>query len=264
MKTPVVFIHGLWLHYSSWQDWEKKFAEAGFETISLPWPGEPATVKESRTNPKTMAGFGINEITKHFADLILKLPTKPILVGHSFGGLFVQKLLGMNLVKAGVAIDAAPIKGVFSLPLSALKVAGAVLKNPFNYNKSVGLTKQQFHFGFTNTLSDQESEQLYNMWSMPSPGRLIFQAAVANFIINSSAKVSVNNHSRGPLLLIAGGKDNTVPKSITLSTLGLYKKSKAITDYKEFPLKDHSLCLNSQNEEVINFVLGWIKNQNIV
>jgi pimeloyl-ACP methyl ester carboxylesterase len=261
--TPVVFIHGLWLHATSWAPWVELFREAGYDPIAPGWPGEPDTVAEANANPDAVAGFGLTEVAEHYAKIIASLPARPILVGHSFGGLLVQNLLGQDLAVAGVAIDAAPIKGVLSLPISSLRVAGIALKNPANQHKGVALTAEEFHYGFGNALPDEESAELYAKWAIPSPGKPLFQAAAANFVPHSAAAVDTKNETRGPLLLTAGGKDHTVPEAITKSEAKIYRKSPAVTDYVEFPEKGHSLTIDHGWQEVAQTALTWLKAQGL-
>lgn len=258
-KATVVFIHGLWLHATSYQPWEDYFNKAGYETLAPGWPNEPSTVKIANQNPEAVAGFGIEDVTNYYADIIRSLDSKPILIGHSFGGLIVQKLMGMGLGRAGVALDPAPIKGVLILPIASLRSASVALKNPANRKRAVALTLKQFHYSFTNTLEEQESAELYEKWAIPSPGRPLFEAAAANFNPNSPAKVAVNNPDRGPLLITGGKKDQTVPASISRATYKLYRKSPAVTDYKEYADRGHSLALDHGWQEVAGDVLAWLK-----
>ncbi len=260
-STPVVFIHGLWLHASSWEPWVEKFRAAGYEPSAPGWPGDSDTVEETRSQPDRVAGYGIDAIVAHYAELIGALEAKPIAIGHSFGGLIVQRLLGQDLAAAAVAIDPAPIKGVLSLPPSALRVASIALRNPANRKRAVSLTHDQFRYGFGNQLSAEDSEALFEKWTIPSPGRPLFEAALANFTGASPAKVATDNQSRGPLLVTAGGKDHTVPASISHSTVKLYRKSSAITDLKEFPKRGHSLTIDSGWEEVADAALAWLKER---
>ena len=262
-RTPVVFVHGLWLHADSWGSWVDLFREAGYEPIAPGWPGDSGTVAETRGNSGAVAGHGINDVVGHYAKAISGLGTKPIAIGHSFGGLVVQKLLGQDLVAAAVAIDPAPIKGVLNLPLSALKVASIALKNPANKNRAVALSEQQFRYGFGNQLSAAESAELYERWTIPSPGKPLFEAAFANFSPNSPAKINIGNASRGPLLITAGGKDHTVPAAISRSTLKLYRKSSAVTELKEFPDSGHSLALDSGWRDVADAALAWLKEHSL-
>src|SRR5512141_919592 len=175
-KRPVVFVHGLWLHAESWKNWIEFFREQGYEASAASWPGDAETTEATRRKPEAVAGYGVSEIADHIAGQIKTLKQKPILIGHSFGGLLVQNLLGRDLAEAAVAIDPAPIKGVPELPLSALKSSFPVLGNPFNLNRAVSLTEGQFRFGFTNAVSEQESKELYAAYAMPAPGRPLFQA----------------------------------------------------------------------------------------
>jgi pimeloyl-ACP methyl ester carboxylesterase len=262
-RTPVLFVHGLWLHSDSWGAWVDLFREAGYEPVAPGWPGDSDSVKETRDNPEAVAGYGINDVVDHYATIISALPAKPIAIGHSFGGLLVERLLTQNLAAAAVAIDAAPIKGVVYLPPSALRVAGIALRNPSNSKKAVSLTAKQFRYGFGNAIPESESADLYEQWTIPSPGKPLFEAASANFAPHSPAKVDTKNNDRGPLLLIAGGKDHTVPAAITRSTLKQYRHSSAVTDFKEFTDRGHSLCLDHGWREVADYSLEWLKRHSL-
>jgi pimeloyl-ACP methyl ester carboxylesterase len=258
MAKPVVFVHGLWLHASSWSPWMEKFAGAGYDPVAPGWPGEPATVEEARRDPSGVAGHGIESVVAHFAQVIDGLPERPVVIGHSFGGLIAQQLLGQDLAAAAVAIDPAPIKGVLVLPPSALKVASIVLRSPANRNMAVSLTAEQFRYGFGNAVSEQESAELYQQWNVPSPGKPLFEAAFANFSPGSPAKVNTRNKTRGPLLVTAGGKDHTVPAAISTSTRKLYHRSPAITDFVEFGDRGHSLTVDHGWAEVADYALEWL------
>jgi non-heme chloroperoxidase len=261
--TPVVFVHGLWLHADSWGPWVDLFRETGYQPAAPGWPGDSSTVAEAREKPESVAGNGIDDVVEHYAQIIGALEAKPIVIGHSFGGLIAQRLLGQNLAAAAVGIDAAPIKGVIYLPPSALRVASIALKNPANRNRAVSLTPKQFRYGFGNALTAQESDQLYERWNIPSPGKPLFEAAAANLSPGSPAKVDTANAQRGPLLLTAGGNDHTVPASITRSTHKLYRKSPAVTDVKELPGRGHSLTIDSGWREVADVVLDWLKSNSL-
>jgi non-heme chloroperoxidase len=258
---PVVFIHGLWLHASSWDPWLELFAEAGYAPAAPGWPGDGGTVEESRRDPGQVAGKGIDDVVEHYAAFIGGLAAPPVVIGHSFGGLIAQRLLGQDLAAAAVAIDAAPVKGVLKLPVSALKVASVALRKPANRNLAVSLTADQFRYGFGNALPGPESAELYDRWTVPSPGKPLFEAAVANFTPGSPATVNTANKTRGPLLLTAGGKDHTVPAAITTSTRKLYHKSPAITDFIEFPDRGHSLTIDHGWREVAQAALDWLSQR---
>ena len=260
-KNPIVFVHGLWLHAESWKNWIEFFRTNGYEAIAASWPGDAETTEATRRNAKAVAGYGVAEIADHIAGQMKRFEQKPILIGHSFGGLLVQNLLGRNLASAGIAIDPAPIKGVPELPLSVLKSGFPVLGNPFNFGRAVSLTELQFRYGFTNAVAEKEARELYSMYAMPGPGRPIFQAATAIFNPNSATKVNVGNAMRGPLLLISGSDDHTVPPVIVKSTLKNYRNSKAVAEYKEFSNRGHSLTIDSGWKEIAEYCLTWLKSK---
>lgn len=261
--TPVLFIHGLWLHATSWTAWSELFQDAGYQTSAPGWPGEPDTVEEARANPDSVADHGIDDVVAHYAKIIESLPAKPILIGHSFGGMIAQKLLGQDLAVAAVAVDAAQIKGVLPLPLSSLRVTFPVFKNVANRHRAVSLTAEQFRYGFGNAVTEQESNDLYERWAIPSPGKPLFEAAAANFDPHSPAKVDTDNEMRGPLLLITGGRDHTVPEAVTRATLKQYRHSEAVTDILEFADRAHSLTIDHGWREVADASLSWLKQHSL-
>ena len=262
-RTPVVFIHGLWLHATSWTPWLELFREAGYEPVAPGWPGIPDTVEQARANPDSIAGHGIEDVARYYASIIDGLPDRPVLVGHSFGGMIAEKLLGEDYGAAAVAIDAAQIKGVLPLPLSALRSTLPVFKNPANIHKAVSLTAVQFRYSFGNAISETESDDLYERWSIPAPGRPLFEAATANFSLHSADKVQTRNEDRGPLLLVMGGQDHTVPEAITKSTLKQYRHSGAVTDLEEFSDRGHSLTIDAGWPAVAELALTWLSKQDL-
>ncbi|MEV8516373.1 alpha/beta hydrolase [Dactylosporangium sp. NPDC051484] len=260
---PVVFIHGLWLHASSWGPWLDLFRDAGYAPVAPGWPGDADTVELSRANPDAIANRGIDEVTDHYAGIIGALARPPILIGHSFGGMIAEKLLGQNHGAAAIAIDAAQIKGVLPLPLSSLRATLPVFKNPANIHHAVSLTADEFRYSFGNAVSAEESDELHRRWTIPAPGRPLFEAAVANFSPHSPAKVDTDNADRGPLLLVMGGRDHTVPEVITKATLKQYRNSDAVTDLIEFPDRGHSLTIDSGWRDVAESCLGWLEKQGL-
>jgi len=262
-RTPVVFIHGLWLHATSWTPWAELFSEAGYDPIAPGWPGDPDTVEAARANPDALADHGIDDVTRHYQAIIDTLPSRPILIGHSFGGMIAEKLLGLDYGAAAIGIDAAQIKGVLPLPLSALHATLPVFKNPANKHKAVSLTAEQFRYSFGNAVSPEESDALYERWTIPAPGKPLFEAAAANFSLHSPAKVNTANEGRGPLLLVMGGRDHTVPEVITKATVKQYRHSSAVTDLEEFADRGHSLTIDSGWREVADVCLAWLAKQGL-
>jgi non-heme chloroperoxidase len=261
--TPVVFVHGLWLHADSWDPWVDLFRDAGYVPTAPGWPGDGATVEETRSHPERVAPYGLDDVVAAYARVIESLPAKPIVVGHSFGGLIVQRLLGQGLAAAAVAIDPAPIKGILVLPISSLRVASVALRNPANRNRGVALTREQWRYGFGNAITAEESDQLFERWAIPSPGKTLFEDATANFVRHSPAQVDVRNQTRGPLLVTAGGRDHTVPAATSRATVRQYRHSPAVTDLKEFPDRGHSLTIDSRWREVADTALAWLKQHGL-
>jgi pimeloyl-ACP methyl ester carboxylesterase len=259
----VLFVHGLWLHADSWTPWLERFGAAGYSPTAPGWPGTGASVAETRRDSEAVAGYGIADVVDHYARIINAVDTKPIVIGHSFGGLIAQRLLADDLAAAAVAIDPAPIKGVIFLPPSALRVASIALRNPANRSRAVSLTGKQFRYGFANAVSPEESNDLYERWAVPTPGKPLFEAASANLSRNSPAKVDTRNATRGPLLVTAGGRDRTVPKAVSRATVKLYRHSPAVTDFREFPDRGHSLTIDSGWSDVADAVLAWLGERGV-
>jgi alpha-beta hydrolase superfamily lysophospholipase len=261
--TPVLFVHGLWLHATSWEPWVELFRAEGYAPANPGWPGFPETVEDARAHPEKLAGVGVQEVTDHYAGMARGLATPPIVIGHSFGGLVVQKLLGQGDAAAAVAIDAAAIKGVLALPLSTVHSAFPALRNPFSVRGTVPLDQGQFRYRFGNAVSEEESRDLHERWHIPAPGRPLWQGAFANLNPRSPLKVDTGNAERGPLLLTAGGRDHIIPPVITRSTHKKYRDSAAVTDIHEFPDRGHSLAADSGWRDVADHVLGWLRSHGL-
>ena len=263
--TPVVFIHGLWLHSTSWQPWAERFRAAGFDPQTPEWPGVPDTVAEAREHPESQAGVGFEQIVDHHEQVVAALPEPPVLIGHSFGGLVVMSLLDRGLGRAGVAIDPAQIRGVLRTPPAQLASTFPVLRNPANRKRAVSLTSAQFRSAFGNALPEAESAQLHEQWTIPGPGRPLFQAALANATPKSRAATAVDTRKadRAPLLIISGGKDRTIPDSVSRAAYKMYGKSAAVTEFRQFPDRGHSLTVDSGWPEVAQAVLEWLEKQGI-
>jgi pimeloyl-ACP methyl ester carboxylesterase len=262
-RPPVVFLHGLWLHASSWQAWQELFTSRGYASTAPGWPHEAATVEEARARPEAVAGQGIDDIVGHYRAIIDALPASPILIGHSFGGLLAEKLLGQGIGCAAIAIDPAQIKGVLTLPLTQLRSALPALANPLNVTKSVSLSKEDFRYGFGNAIAEEESAALHARWTIPSPARPLFQAATANFTWHSQAEVDTANAARGPLLLISGTADHTVPDATTQATFRQYRNSPAVTELRRFEGRGHSLVIDSGWREVATACLEWLESRGL-
>jgi non-heme chloroperoxidase len=257
--TPVVFIHGLWLLASSWERWGAAFAEAGFAPVAADGPDDPDTVAEANEHPEVMAGKTIGDVADHVAELIGLLGKKPVVVGHSFGGLLAQVIAGRGLSVATVAIDPAPYRGVLPLPISALKSASPVLANPLNKGRAVPLTYEQFRYAFANAVSPEEAKELYETFAVPAPGAPLFQAAAANLNPWTEAKVDHENPERGPLLLISGEKDHTVPWAITNAEFKRQEKNEGVTEIVEIKGRGHALTIDSGWREVADTAIAFVK-----
>jgi len=257
--TPVVFIHGLWLLPSSWDRWAEVFQGAGYAPISPGWPDDPETVAEANEHPEVFAGKTVGDVADHYDAIIGKLDKQPAVIGHSFGGLLAQILAGRGLSNVTVAIDAAPFRGVLPLPISALRSASPVLSNPANKNKAIPLTYDQFRYAFANQVTEEEAHQLYEEFAVPAPGAPLFQAAVANFNPWTEVKVDHDNAYRGPMLIIGGEKDHTVPTAITEANYKIQQKNSGVTEYAEIPGRGHSLTIDSGWLEVCNTALAFVQ-----
>jgi len=258
-KTPVVFVHGLWLLPSSWDRWRVVFGEAGYATLAPGWPDDPETVAEARASPKVFAGKSIKEVADHFDAVVRKLATKPAIIGHSFGGLMTQILAGRGLSAVSVAIDAAPFRGVLPLPISALRSAAPVLTNPLNYNRAVPLSYEQFRYAFANAVSEDEAKQLYETYAVPAPGEPLFQAAAANLNPWTEAKVDTKNPDRGPLLIIDGELDHVVPWAIANASYNRQKRNEGVTEIVKIPGRGHALTIDGGWREVADTSLTFVQ-----
>jgi non-heme chloroperoxidase len=259
---PVVFIHGLWLLPSSWDRWATAFEEAGYTALTPGWPDDPETVEEANAHPEVFAGKTVGQVADHYDAIVRGLDRKPAVIGHSFGGLLTQILAGRGLAKVSVAIDPAPFRGVLPLPISALKSASPVLHNPANRNRAVPLTYDQFRFGFANAVSEDEAKELYDTYAVPAPGAPLFQAATANLNPWTEAKVDSENPERGPLLIISGEKDHTVPFAIANAAFKKQERNEGVTEFAEIPGRGHALTIDSGWREVADKALEFVKRFN--
>jgi pimeloyl-ACP methyl ester carboxylesterase len=258
-KTPVVFIHGLWLLPSSWNNWAQLFEEAGYAAVTPVWPDDPDTVEQARANPDVFAKKTLGQIADHTAEVIGGLTKKPAVMGHSTGGLLAQIIAGRGLSAATVAIDPGPFRGVLPLPISALRSAAPVLKNPLNKGKAITLTLDQFKYGWANALGEDEAKQLYETYHVAAPGVALMQMANANLNPWTQAKVDTKNPERGPLLVIDGEKDHTVPWAIANASYKRQSRNPGVTEIKQIPNRGHSLTIDSGWREVAETALEFVK-----
>jgi non-heme chloroperoxidase len=258
-KTPVVFIHGLWLLPSSWDRWRPVFEQAGYTTLIPGWPDDPNTVDEANAHPEVFAKKSVGQVADHFEDVIGRLTKKPAIVGHSFGGLLTQILAGRGLSAASVAIDPAPFRGVLPLPISALKSSSPVLGNPANHGRAVPLTYEQFRYAFANAVTEDEAKELYNTFAVPAAGLPLFQAATANLNPWTEAKVKTKAADRGPLLILDGEKDHTVPWAIANASYKRQKRNPGVTEIAKVADRGHSLTIDHGWRGVADTSLAFVQ-----
>jgi len=258
-STPVVFVHGLWLLPSSWDRWVTLFEEAGYVALTPGWPDDPQTVAEAKAHPEVFAGKGIGDIADYEESIIRKLDRKPVVIGHSFGGLLTEILAGRGLATASVAISPAPFRGVLPLPISALRAASVALRNPANWNRAVPLTYEQFRYSFANAVGEDEAKELYLGYSVPGPGEPLFQAAAANLNPWSEAKVNTKNPERGPMLIISADSDHTVPWAIANASYKLEKRNEGVTEIVKMEGRGHALVIDKGWREVAETALAFVR-----
>jgi pimeloyl-ACP methyl ester carboxylesterase len=253
----IVLMHGLWMTPLSWEHWIARYESRGYRVLAPAWPGMEGSIESLRSDPTPMTKLDVATIVDHYEGIIRDLPSSPIIMGHSFGGTFTQLLLDRGLGAAGVAIDSSTVKGILVLPFATLQSAGPVLRNPFARSKATGLTEKQFRYAFGNRLSEEQSRAAYERYHVPAANRVLFQGAFANFAPHAATRVDFRNNDRPPLLFIAGGDDHVVPAKVNRSNMRKYRKSQAITAYKEFPGRGHFTLGEQGWEEVADYALAW-------
>ncbi len=258
-RTPVVFVHGLWLLAGSWDRWIGHFEDAGYGAVAPSWPNDPPTVAAARDDPAALAGTSVGDVADHLEQFVRRLARKPALIGHSFGGVLTQIVAGRGLAAASVAIDPAPHRGVLPLPFSSLRAAFPVLRNPLNRGRAVGLSYDQFRYAFGNAVDEAESRRLHEEFSVAAPGKPLFQAAAANFNPRSELKVDTKNPARGPMLIISGELDHTVPRAISRATFQRQRRNPGVTELAEIAGRGHSLTIDSGWREVADTALAFVR-----
>jgi non-heme chloroperoxidase len=257
--TPVLFIHGLWLLPTSWDRWAEAFETAGFVAVTPGWPDDPATVDEANADPSVFAGKSVGDVADHMEAVIRQLDRKPAVIGHSFGGLLTQIIAGRGLALASVAIDPAPFRGVLPLPISALRAGSPILGNPLNRHRAVPLTFDQFRYSFANAVEEDEAKELYETFAVPAPGLPLWQAAAANLNPWTEVKVDTKNRKRGPMLIISGELDHTVPWAIANASYKLQQKNDGVTEIVEMPQRGHALTIDHGWREVAETALAFVR-----
>jgi non-heme chloroperoxidase len=258
-STPVVFIHGLWLLASSWDRWAEHFAQAGYAPVSPGWPDDPDTVEEALADPEAFADKTIGQVADHYASVIGRLGRKPAVIGHSFGGLLAQIVAGRGLAAVTVAVDPAPFRGIPQLPLSALRAGSPVLSNPANRHRAVPLTYEQFRYSFANAVDEDQARRLYDTFAVPAPGAPLWQAAAANFNPRTEDKVDTKNPERGPMLIVSGEKDHTVPHVLSKAAYQHQLKNHGVTEFVEIPGRGHALTIDDGWQEVADTTLAFVR-----
>lgn len=257
--TGVVFIHGLWLLASSWDRWADLFAEAGYAPVSPGWPDDPDTVEEALANPEAFADKTIGQVADHYSSILGRLSRKPAVIGHSFGGLIAQIVAGRGLAAVTVAVDPAPFRGIPQLPLSSLRAASPVLSNPANRHRAVPLTYEQFRYSFANAVDEDQARRLYDTFAVPAPGAPLWQAAAANFNPRTEDKVDTKNRERGPMLVVSGEQDHTVPPVLANAAYQHQLKNSGVTEFAEIPGRGHSLTIDDGWQEVAETALSFVR-----
>jgi pimeloyl-ACP methyl ester carboxylesterase len=255
--STIVLIHGLWMTPRSWEGWVDRYATAGHQVLAPAWPGMEGEVEQLNQDPSPIAALTIDKVLDHYEQIIKSLDEPPIIMGHSFGGTFTQVLLDRGLGSAGVAIDSAQVKGVMKLPLATLRSTFPVLGNPANRHRAVPLTPDQFHYAFTNSLTEEESLKVYQRYHVPAAGHILFEGALANFNPHAATKVHFDNSDRAPLLFISGGQDHVIPASINAENVRRYQKSGAITEHEIYPDRTHYTLGQDGWEAVADKALTW-------
>lgn len=257
----IVFVHGLWMTPLSWEGWAARFEALGYRVITPAWPGFDQPVEALREDGTAIKGVGITDILDHYTAIIEALDSPPILIGHSFGGAFVQVLMSRGLGAAGVAVDSGTVRGIPDLPFSTIRSAFGVLGNPLNYGKAVPFSKGQFRYAFGNTLTPEASDAAWERYAVPAASKVLFQGAAANVLPNTPLKVDFKKDDRGPLLLIGGGRDHVVPAKVNEKNAKKYSGSKPITEFKAFPERSHFTVGEPGWEAVADFAIEWVQAQ---
>jgi len=259
----IVLIHGLWMTPLSFEYWAHLCAERGYRVHAPSWPGMERDIRALRRSPDRFAALGIREIVDHYERIVLELEEPPILVGHGLGGLVVQALLDRGLGTCGVAVASAPIRGIWTLPYTKMRVVTPQLIAPRVSRRCIELTATQFHYAFMNNASREEARFTWERYAIPGPGRVLLQTELANFIPFASSAINVRRNNRAPLLMIAGSQDHLAPPAVVQANVRAYRDSLATTEYKEFPGRTHMIIAQSGWRDVAEYALRWVHDQEL-
>ena len=259
MSKNIVFIHGAWVTSLSWENFISYFEGKGYKCIAPEWPYRDASVQELKENtPAELAEIGALELTDHYETIIRAMDEAPILIGHSLGGLIVQKLLDRGVGLAGIGLDSVAPEGVIGVDWTVLKANSSVLFKWMGWEKVQTMTLAEFQYAFANDFPQDQQENFYERYVVPESGRVFFQIAFAQLDPHHATRVDFKNNERSPLLLIAGEKDHLVPAHVTKSNFEHYKHSTAKTDFVEFAGRTHLLMAQKGWEEIAAYIDSWV------
>ena len=258
----IVLVHGFWVTPLSWEKWVERYEGEGYRVLTPTYPGFEGGVEALREDPSPIEALTFPAIIERIGGIIDELDSPPIIIGHSAGGVLTQILLDHGYGAAGVAIDSVPAEGIRATPVSQIRSLFPILKNPANRHKAVGFTKEQWHYAFANTVSREESDEVYERYHIPAPGSFVWAGPLANFTPgHQDVYVNFRNEDRAPLLFIAGGEDNLMPPAVNQSNAKHYRHTNTVTDYKEFPGRSHYTVGQDGWEEVADYALEWAVQQ---
>jgi pimeloyl-ACP methyl ester carboxylesterase len=263
-SNNIVLIHGLWTTPLAFEFWAHNYSERGYMVYAPSWPGMERDIRALRRTPDSFASLGLREITDHYERFVLALDEPPILVGHGIGGLVVQALLDRGLGICGVAVASAPIRGIWTLPYTKMRVVTPQLFKSRRSRRTVALTPAQFHYAFMNTSPREEAQRAFERYAVPGPRRVLFQAELANLNPFAETAINVRRNNRAPLLLIAASQDHLAPPSVVLANARAYRNSLATTEFREFPGRTHFIIVQSGWREVANYTLDWVRDQELL